>query len=84
MKKSQLRTIIKEEISKTLSKDINEATKFKEDLAKMIARGLVEYQHPQYGRLIDILNNSVEKVSDVEVILLDILEKAGLENNYMI
>jgi len=73
MKKSQLRHLIKEEISKELDKNkkLNEAMKFAEDLAPIIASGLVE-------------KGIVRQASDVEIILLDILEKAGLENNYTI
>jgi hypothetical protein len=73
MKHSQLKQLIKEEISKELDKNkkLNESTKFAEDLAPIIASGLVE-------------KGIVKQASDVETILLDILEKVGLENNYMI
>tara|TARA_R110002033_G_scaffold95258_1_gene144374 strand:- start:115 stop:300 length:186 start_codon:yes stop_codon:yes gene_type:complete len=44
MKHSQLKQLIKEEISKELDKNkkLNEAMKFAEDLAPIIASGLVE------------------------------------------
>tara|TARA_R110001599_G_scaffold351311_2_gene582874 strand:- start:16 stop:237 length:222 start_codon:yes stop_codon:yes gene_type:complete len=73
MKHSQLKQLIKEEISKELDKNkkLNEAMKFAEDLAPIIASGLVE-------------KGIVKQASDVETILLDILEKAGLKNNYTI
>ena len=73
MKRSQLKKLIKEEISKELDKNkkLNEAMKFAEDLAPIIASGLVE-------------KGIVKQVSDVETILLDILEKVGKENNYTI
>ena len=73
MKHSQLKKLIKEEISKVLDKNkkLNEAMKFAEDLAPIIASGLVE-------------KGIVKQASDVETILLDILEKAGLKNNYTI
>ena len=45
--------------------------KFAEDLAPIIASELVE-------------KGIVKQVSDVETILLDILEKVGKENNYTI
>tara|TARA_Y100000385_G_scaffold290071_1_gene361720 strand:+ start:9653 stop:10084 length:432 start_codon:yes stop_codon:yes gene_type:complete len=54
-----------------LNKDLNEAMKFAEDLAPIIASELVE-------------KGIVKQVSDVETILLDILEKVGKENNYTI
>ena len=68
MKHSQLKQLIKEEISKELDKNkkLNEAMKFAEDLAPIIASGLVE-------------KGIVKQASDVETILLDILEKAGLK-----
>jgi len=50
---------------------LNEAMKFAEDLAPIIASELVE-------------KGIVKQVSDVETILLDILEKVGKENNYTI
>ena len=71
MKKSELKKIIREEMAKELSKDINEAMKFAEDLAPIIASELVE-------------KGIVKQVSDVETILLDILEKVGLKDNYII
>ena len=73
MKHTQLKQLIKEEISKELDKNkkLNEATKFAEDLAPIIASELVE-------------KGIVKQASDVETILLDILEKVGKENNYMI
>ena len=55
MKKSELKKLIREEMAKELSKDINEAMKFKENLAKVITDGLVEA-------------GIVEQVSDVEEI----------------
>jgi len=51
--------------------NLNEAMKFAEDLAPIIASELVE-------------KGIVKQVSDVETILLDILEKVGKENNYTI
>ena len=71
MKKSELKKLIREEMAKELSKDINEAMKFAEDLAPIIASELVE-------------KGIVKQVSDVETILLDILEKVGLKDNYII
>ena len=50
---------------------VNEAMKFAEDLAPIIASELVE-------------KGIVKQASDVETILLDILEKVGKENNYTI
>ncbi len=50
---------------------VNEAMKFAEDLAPIIASELVE-------------KGIVKQASDVETILLDILDKVGKENNYTI
>jgi len=50
---------------------VDMATKFAYDLALVIASELVE-------------KGIVRQASDVDTILLDILEKAGLENNYII
>jgi|TARA_R110002072_G_scaffold155345_1_gene305672 hypothetical protein len=65
MKKSRLQELA------GLNENLNEAMKFAEDLAPIIASELVE-------------KGIVKQVSDVETILLDILEKVGKENNYTI
>lgn len=57
--------------SEKIANLVNEAMKFAEDLAPIIASELVE-------------KGIVKQVSDVETILFDILEKVGKENNYTI
>ena len=69
MKNFDLRKYLAE--GKLLKENLNEAMKFAEDLAPIIASELVE-------------KGIVKQVSDVETILLDILEKVGKENNYTI